>query len=258
MSNPSIRERLALDHFYIPATSEELASLSKITSRLRDSVHSRVVSGDDHWEGIYISGRMGDYFEIVRYPRASDLGLAFSPVKPQYTDARKIAEEFPKLNWKRGSRRSDSNQPWFDWLSLSDDSAPAIPAVNAWVMHYHFTHWPQAKMPSGPRVIDRFTRIELAVGRTRVPALRALIPWLPGSQTWSDARASLLLPLRDGHKFEVDISIINGCAPLSFRSLEMEITRGQDVEPGEFGRFSLSKTDEHTIVFRKNSESTAC
>jgi hypothetical protein len=252
MTNPSIRERLVLDHFYIPVTSEELASLSKMTSRLRDSVHSRVVSGDDHWEGIYITSRIGDYFEIVRYPRASNLGLAFSPAKPQYTDARKIAEELPNLDWKRGARVTKSNQPWFDWLSLSDDSDPVIPAVKAWVMHYHSSHQEQTRMPSGPRVIDRFKKIELTVGRDLIPALRVLIPWLPGSQTWGENKASLLLPLRDGHHFEVRISIIDGKIPLSFRALEMEITRGEDVEPGEFGRYSLTKTDAHTIIFRKN------
>lgn len=251
MSNPSIRERLALDHFYIPATSEELAALSTMTSRLRDSVHSRVVSGADHWEGIYISSRIGDYFEIVLDPRASALGLAFSPLKPQYTDARKIADEFPALDWKKGSRLTESNQPWFDWLSLSDDSDPVIAAVNAWVMHFHFSHWEQARMPSGPRVIDRFKRIDLILGRDRVPDLRAKVPWLPGSQNWGKAQATLSLPLRDGHRFEVGITLIDGGAPLSFRSLEMAITRGEDVEPGEFGAFSLVTNDEHTLVFRR-------
>lgn len=251
MAIPSIRERLALDHFYISVTSEELAALSTMTSRLRDSLHSRVVSGADHWEGIYISSRIGDYFEIVLDPRASSLGLAFSPLKPQYTDARKIAEEFPALDWKKGARLTETKQPWFDWLSLSDDSDPIIAAVNAWVMHFHFSHWEQNRMPSGPRVIDRFNRIDLNMGRDRVPDLRAKIPWLPGSQNWRNAQAALSLPLRDGHRFEVGITLIDGDAPLSFRSLEMEITRGEDVEPGEFGAFSLVKNDEHTLVFRR-------
>lgn len=253
MSNPSIRERLALDHFYVPATSEELSALSEMIPRLRDSVHSRVVSGNDHWEGIYISSRIGDYFEIVLDPRASNLGLAFSPLKPQYTDSRKISDEFPALNWKKGSRLTESSQPWFDWLSLTDDSDPIVPAVNAWVMHFHFSHWGQTRMPSAPRVIDRFKKINFIMGRDRVPDLRAQIPWLPGLQNWSNSGAALLLPLRDGHQFEVDIATIDGSTPLTFRSLEMEITRGQDVEPGEFGSFSLSKSDEHTIVFRKNT-----
>lgn len=251
MTMPSIRERLFLDHFYIPATSEELAALSKMTSHIRDSVHSRVASGGDHWEGIYISSRIGDYFEIVRYPRASSLGLAFSPAKPQYTDARKIEEEFPELDWKKGSRPTETNRPWFDWFSLTDDSDPVIPPVNAWVMHYHFSHWEQAKIPSGPRVIDRFKRLDFTVGRDHVRALRAQIPWLPGSQSWNEERAVLSLPIRDGHHFEVQLSIADGPGPLSFRSLEMELTRGQDVASGDFGRFSLAKKDEHTIVFER-------
>lgn len=251
MPDSSIRDRLTLDHFYISATSEELAALSKMTSHLRDSVHSRVVSGDDHWEGIYISSRIGDYFEIVLDPRSSSLGLAFSPLRPQYTDSRMIAEEFPELHWRKGSRLTESRQPWFDWLSLSDDSDPVIPAVNAWVMHFHFSHWERGRGPTRPNVIDRFKRIELVAGRDGVAAMRALLPWLPGSQDWTDSGAVLSLPLRDGHRFQVDISIIDGSSPLSFRSVEMELTRGQDVEPGEFGLFSLRRKDEHTVVFER-------
>lgn len=253
----SIRERLALDHFYIPATSEELAALSKMTSTLRDASHSKVVSGDDHWEGIYLSSRIGDYLEIVQYPRASDLGLAFSPAKPQYTDARLIAEEFPQLAWKRGSRLTETSAPWFDWLSLSDEDDPVIPPLNAWVMHYHFSHWPNSRMPSGPRIIDRFKKIDLTMGRDHLPALKALIPWLPGTQTWHGDRTTLTLPQRDGHEFTVRIDLQNGNGRLSFRSVEMEITRGQDVTPGTYGAFALLRSDGHTAVLKRLFPETA-
>ena len=251
MSTSSIRERLALDHFYIPASADELGALSKMTSGLRDSSYSRIVSGDDHWEGVYIPSRTGDYFEIVHYPRAAPLGLAFSPAKPQYTDARKLAKEFPALAWKRGSRLTDTHQPWFDWLSLSDDADPTFPPIKAWAMHYHFTHWPQSTTPSGPRVIDRFKRVELILGRDIVPSLRALVPWIPGSQRWGDGKIALVLPLRDGHELLIDIRLKDGDERLSFLSLEMEITRGQDIAPGKFGPFELAMTAAHTAVFRK-------
>ena len=234
MTKQSVRERLTLDHFYIPVTPAELSELSKFPTLARDAVHSRVVSGKDHWEGVYISARTGDYFEIVHYPRASALGLAFSPAKPQYTDARKITKEFSELDWKTGTRLTEKNQPWFDWLSLNEDSAGAVvPPVNAWIMHYHFSHWAQSRMPSGPKVIDRFKRIKLTVGKSQVSAMRALLPWLPGTQNWGSKRALLRLPLRDGHEFEVDIAIKNGNEPLAFRSLEMEVTRGQHLKRAE-------------------------
>ncbi|MDE2491157.1 MAG: hypothetical protein KGM24_09930 [Elusimicrobia bacterium] len=243
MGTASIRERLVLDHFYIPATAEELAALAPIVYRFRDAVHRTVVSGDDHWEGVYL--------EAVVYPGASNLGLAFSPAQPQYTDAGLIESEFPDLSWKKGTRLDEDRKPWFDWISLVDAEPVVPPPVNAWVMRYHFTHMRERSAPTGPRTVDRFKVIRLDAGAESIPEIRALVPWLPGTQVWEKDRALLALPLSDGHAFRVEISIAAGKAPLTFRSLEMEITRGQVAEPGTFGRFLLSRPDEHTAVLEK-------
>jgi hypothetical protein len=251
MGAASIRERLLLDHFYIPATAEELAGLAPIVSRFRGAVHQRVVSGDDHWEGVYIGCRLGVYLEAVVYPGASNLGLAFSPAQPQYTDAGLIVDEFPELPWKKGTRLHPDRKPWFDWISLVDADPPVPPPVNAWVMRYHFTHMREWRVTTGPRTVDRFKTIRLDAGAESIPEIRAPLPWLPGTQVWEKGRALLSVPLSDGHEFRAEISIAPGKAPLTFRSLEMEITGGQDVEPGTFGRFSLSRPDANTAVLEK-------
>ncbi len=236
----AVRNRLVLDHFYIGLDDDAFEKLLPLTQLFKNCEHSKVTSGAESWEGIYLQSRTGAYFEIVRDREVHGLGLALSAAKPQYTDTRKIVEELPELPWKTGTRVDEGGAPWFDWITLSDYLDIHATFFNAWIMNYRFNHRDSSHTVS-PCSVDRFKEIHLDLGRDNVSEVERLSSWLPGTREIKENLIQFELPDREGSSFIVFIHLVDGKSQFRFKSLDLALAHGQNVESKKLGTFLLEQ-----------------
>jgi len=75
-----VKESLVLDHFYISASREEFSLLTELKNILGATTHSKMVTPDDSWEGIYVGCRTRVYFEILNERRQGATGAAIPQI----------------------------------------------------------------------------------------------------------------------------------------------------------------------------------
>lgn len=224
----SIRDNLALDHFYISATPEEFADLLLLQTYLKTGVDHHVVkASDDQWEGLYLDSRPGSPFEILRDRRPGFLGLAFQTTLPTAVDAARIVtEEIPgiaRTDWHISSRTTDDGQPWFDSIRLSADPITRTTLYDPWIMKYHLRH---RENPSGlqPRVIDRFNAIQLSLGRDYIEEIRRKSAFFPDHSVKIAANSiDMQITDRDGYKFEIHIRLVDVAQRFVFESISFDL-----------------------------------
>lgn len=174
-----IRNGLCMDHIYAGVDDDAFLPLAQWIENIPGGKHDLVKSGDQSWEGIYVGTRTNAYFEMLRKRESGGIGFAFSAVKPSALDGREIVNEFPDLNWKKGSRVTAEGKPWFDWFSLCDyEDMEPFPPCNVWLMHYHMNHydWP-ARRPK--TIFDAITEMAVVGCQEMRQEIARVIPWTP-------------------------------------------------------------------------------
>lgn len=237
----SIRNALVLDHFYIGVSDEQFQMLLPLADSLKSCFNKHVKSGDDSWEGIYLSSRTGAYFEILRERRSESLGLAFSAYRPQYCDVMQIKDELKDLDWKSYQRNWEDNSPWFDSLSLGSYCDVQETFFNAWLMQYHFNPRPvDSLVPLSVRAVDRFQTIDLELGKRHLDEVRKLSSWFPGVLKFENDNICFRLPDRDGSTFEVNVKLVDADVRFRFKSLKMRRNPEESVHSMSLGDFVFS------------------
>ncbi len=248
----SVRDYLALDHFYIAFPPEEFEKLLPLTSILRNCFHFKVKSGNDSWEGIYMQNRTGSYWEIVKDSKVNGFGAAFSAFALPGVDVRQIIKEMPALAWKKGTRLTPEGVPWFDWLSLGEYLDIYKTFFNVWIMHYHT----QLKRPFNPpdSNINRFSKIHLTLGQAHKKIVKALSEWLPGTRFINEKQVKFVVPNRDRNDFEILIELIPGDGRFEFKSLDAVLPQGVIIKDHDLGALSLWQ-EGRTFYFKLAKES---
>lgn len=239
---------LCLDHSYINLQSEAFDQLLPLSSRLRGVDHVKTVSGNESWEGIYLLSRTGAYFEILREYREGAIGIGISPMRPYYVDASKITEAYPELSWKKGTRTFKDGQAWFDWFSTIDFTTVTDTIFDPWVMKYHLSHRDSGVASSRPLSIDRFRKLNLELGSSHVSFLRRTSSWLPGVKSFADDEITFTIPDREGSSYQIAIVVVPGDSKFKFKSLEMDLVRGEQLETVDLGPLKFEALADEAVL----------
>lgn len=249
-----VRESLALDHFYLGIGAEDFESLIQLKDLLGATSHSKVVTTNDSWEGVYIGSRSKAYLEFLRDRRHGGAGFCLSPHNPFYVDANKIREDLKEIPWRHGTRVADDGQPWYDWIATCDYLDHRNTVFNAWIMKYHPTHHDVTRPIPTPSV-DRFDSIQLRVGESYRAAIEEASVWFPGKRAIDGRGARFDLQQREGSPFTVEIKFIPGDTRFELESIRLRLVDasiGKKLQNANLGAFQVGMEAE-TAVFRMKS-----
>jgi hypothetical protein len=248
----TIRNGLVLDHFYFCFDDKAFADLVDIFGSLPGSKHSKVKSGSDSWEGLYLRMRTGSYIELLKDRRMNGFGVAISAARLHLLNPTRLRDEFPNLNWENGQRVNADGNPWFDWLSLCKYTNHSEIYFNAWLMHYHSNHVTPVQK------IDRsFFDSVLAVKIACNPSMPSLISeqgfWIPGNHDFSNAASgNLKVPDRDGSEVHFSWNSDQSTTGFKIKSMQLILSRGVEFSPVENETFSCSVANGILTIQFKN------
>lgn len=248
-----VKESLVLDHFYISASTEDFAKLVELKNILGATNHSKVVTTDDSWEGIYAGCRTRVYFEVLNARRPGGFGLCFSPYNPIYVDANKIREELSHLPWQHGRRDTEAGGPWYDWMATCDYRDTEKTVFNAWIMRYYLQHkdW---KIPIPKPSVDRYRSVRMSLGRSHLEDVKTAASWFPGDAKFSEKEISFRIPDRDGSDFSVQIDLVPGNSHFEFREMKFRLADpsvGKVLTSRDFGSYRFEVEGESAVLLRK-------
>ena len=218
----SIANALVLDHFYVAVSEEDFVPLTELAKLIRVTIHSKMETKDDAYEGIYMYSRTMAYFEMLREKKTGGLGLCFSPFYVQYADASKIVEEMPHEKWKTKTQYWTDGTPWYDSHTTADYPSFAETLFHPWVMKYHPQHTDYTGFKGRPRQIDRFERLHLTVGRENLAEIEKNSSWLPCVKTFGEKSIRFEISDREFSTFVIDVDLIDGNSRFEFKELLMK------------------------------------
>lgn len=269
-----VRNSLTLDHFYINLLASDFEKLIKLTEVFNAISHSKVVTTNDHWEGIYLYSRPWSYFEILReWKTPGSFGLCLSPALPHYSDASKIVEEMPDTEWKSSTRKFEDGTLWFDSYYVKDEISPVATegsgaqsdpdsdsdsardhaVINTWIMKYHSSHR-DFRDGIRRRSVDRYKNINLRVGRNHVAQILKYTAFIPQQAVVTDEKLSFAIPDRDGFTFTIEMELIDGDSRFEFLSLDMDHChpeRFDNFKPLEMGSFLLDASGKSLTLTKR-------
>ena len=244
-----VRESLVLDHFYLGVRSEDFDRLIQLQELLSATSHSKVVTSNDSWEGVYVSSRTRAYLEFLRERRQGGVGFCLSPYNPLYVDAGKIRTDLKELPWRQGTRVSDDGQPWYDWIATCDYLDTENTLFNAWIMKYHLTHHDITRPIPQPSV-DRFESIQLRVGGCHRAAVEEASLWFPGERKIHEHGARFAFQDRDGSPFTIDIEFVPEESCFELQSLRFRLAdaaAGERLREADLGAFAVEVNGDRAL-----------
>lgn len=216
----SVLNALALDHFYISLSEKQISILKDLTEKLNGS-YSKVQSGQDSWEGLYTSSRIGDYVEFLQSRKSGGFGIALSAQHLAYTNVKNLLNETPSSQINIGTRVDSSGEPWLDWYSAVPYEDHENLVFNFWVMDYYKSHV-DYKTRIKRRLIDSFDFLEGSVGEKYLQEFDRAKVILPYETKIESDQISFSVPRRDEFHLDVSIKIIPGES--RFRAEKMGFT----------------------------------
>jgi len=235
----SIRDFLGLDHFYIGFDRPTFDAFKVLVPLIKGTTHQIVQSGSDTWEGIYLSARDGTYWEIVlrdKPPNNYIAGVALSARSIQYIDASQITQEMPWLNWKKGLRINNKNEPWFEYCATGSHSEVTAEPLDMWTMKYFPSFRSPETLPQPP-VIESFDSVEIEFNAKDFAFIKESTSWAPGQHSWNEQNIILNIPKKNWSTFVMTLiskeDVAQGTARL--RSLSATVIPGFAMEPMSIG-----------------------
>lgn len=248
-----IRKRLVLDHFYLGFNTEEINDLKKITKIFKRCNHSKVKSGKDAWEGVYLYSNIGSYFEMILDKEKYGFGIATSGQPVQYVDVTKIIEKLPNLPWTKGKRKlGETKKTWFEWISLKPFKHKSeYSPFYTWLMRYYLVDWSIKDRKIEQCSIDRFLSLKIEVGKDHIDYIKYHSQWLPGKATVNRTSVEIIIPNRDFGEFKINIKLVPGDMKPKFRSLTMQICPGKSIKLVSLKHFKFKQSSNTVILTRK-------
>jgi len=244
------KNRIGLDHFYLPFSQEQIKDLKKLTS-LPKCKFKKVKSGRDQWSGVYWMNNYGTYIEFITQDPQKNyhFGIAMSAIEMPYFDVRGI-RKVHKNKMSIFRRTNELGKPWFDSI-YAKANYKVLPYITAWAMQYLFSnrdqHWSFA-----PSILDRFIEVEIKTSTKIVQDLKKYAFWVPHKMKKSKNLLTIFIHNKDGSIFTVKAHLDSKLKKTQFVSLKAEASPFQEKLP-KLKLFTLIKNQNHIYLkARKN------
>ena len=245
---PSVHSNLVLDHLYFGATDEEFEEFKLIFSGFECADQQVVKTDTESWEGLYITTRGQNYFEVLRERRVAGIGIAERAFGPLSQNATDITYDFPDLPWQR-FERSIGGKPWFDAVSCDNYLDISTP-FNVWAMRVHQRESGRVvKLPKFE--IDRICNVEFSAHLDLLERIKLNSSWLNAKSSFSSDLVTLDIQTYYSDPLRVSISLDNPEPGFKFRSATFGFRRPVEAACVALRLFS-STVDGELLTISRN------